>query len=650
MNGKPFLFVLLAALLLLPLAAFSGRDTTYLLTSGDATLEYDPIIVKNIPTHFQVVITDSLLRSHLEGQYMEVFIDGRKHIYPVVDGCITFKQTFDKSTDFEVRVHHASFERGVNPVPLWMSILPPLIAILMALLFKEVFTSLFTGLLVGASIIQYYTSGNILLSIFRGGLSIVDTYAIDALSHRGHLSIIIFSLLIGGTIHIITRNGGMQGVVNRLSAYARSARSGQMATWFLGFLIFFDDYANTLVVGNTMRPVTDRLKVSREKLAYIVDSTAAPIASIAFVSTWIGAELSYIADGIETIGLDATPYGVFFNSLAYAFYPVFALALILFLVRQKLDYGPMLTTERKARAGDSSVPSKGARLSANDNQTLKPEKNINHHSYNAIIPIAVIILGAFSGLLYTGVQEAGWHESHSFTHNLSSAIGHADTYKALLWASLGGLLSAMALTLSQRLLPLDQMMNSMVNGFRSMLTAIIILILAWCIAGVTRQLHTAHFISQILQTLEMTPYPVPAITFVMAALVAFSTGSSWGTMAILYPLILPATWMICQESGLDHDASMSIFYNVVSTVLAGAVLGDHCSPISDTTILSSLASSCDHIAHVRTQLPYALTAGGVAIFAGTLPAAYGVPFYILFPAGLGILYLLVRLLGQPTEQ
>ncbi len=649
MSGKPLLFALLAAFVMLPLADLSARDTPFFLSPGEASLEYDPIIVKSIPTQFQIVITDSLMRSHLEGRYMEVFIDGRKHIYPVVDGRITFQQTFSKSTDFQVQVDQASFEKGMNPIPLWMSILPPLIAILMALLFKEVFTSLFTGLLVGASIIQYYTSGNVLLSIFRGGLAIVDTYVIDALSHRGHLSIIIFSLLIGGTIHIITRNGGMQGVVNRLSAYARSARSGQMATWFLGFLIFFDDYANTLVVGNTMRPVTDRLKVSREKLAYIVDSTAAPIASIAFVSTWIGAELSYIADGIDTIGLAATPYGVFFNSLAYAFYPIFALALIFFLLRQKLDYGPMLTAERKARLWNHST-SPQPPSSTKDDQALNPAKGIAHQSYNAIVPVVVIILGAFSGLLYTGIQEAGWHGGNSFAHNLSIAIGHADTYKALLWASLGGLLSAMALSLTQRLLSLEQVMNSMVSGFRSMLTAIIILVLAWCIAGVTRQLHTADFISQILLNLEMTPYPVPAITFVMAALVAFSTGSSWGTMAILYPLILPATWMICQESGLDHAASMSIFYNVVSTVLAGAVLGDHCSPISDTTILSSLASSCDHIAHVRTQLPYALTAGGVAILFGTLPAAYGVPSYILFPAGLGILYLLVRLLGQPTEK
>ena len=207
----------------------------------------------------------------------------------------------------------------------------------------------------------------------------------------------------------------------------------------------------------------------------------------------------------------------------------------------------------------------------------------------------------------------------------------------------------MLLTISQRILNLKESIDSLINGFRTMLTAVLILTLAWSVALITEHMHTATFISNSMLDMSLSPYFVPAITFILAALVSFSTGSSWGTMAILYPLMLPATWLITQDNGLDYDSSMLIFYNVVACVLTGSVLGDHCSPISDTTILSSLASSCNHIEHVRTQLPYALTVGAVAILAGTIPAAYGVSSYILFPAGLLMLFVLVLILGKKVQ-
>jgi Na+/H+ antiporter NhaC len=229
-------------------------------------------------------------------------------------------------------------------------------------------------------------------------------------------------------------------------------------------------------------------------------------------------------------------------------------------------------------------------------------------------------------------------------------IGNADSYKALLWSSLAGVIIAVILTLSQKLLTLKGSVNSLVEGFKTMLTAVIILVLAWSIALITKYMHTADFVAGILVSINMAPFVLPSIVFMLAAFVAFSTGSSWGTMAILYPLVLPSSWLISQQYGLDHEQSMNIFYNVVSTVLAGSVLGDHCSPISDTTILSSLACSCNHIEHVRTQLPYAMTVGVIAILFGTLPAAYGVPTYILFPLCLVVLYLIVRFFGKKTEE
>jgi len=270
--------------------------------------------------------------------------------------------------------------------------------------------------------------------------------------------------------------------------------------------------------------------------------------------------------------------------------------------------------------------------------------------YNAVIPVFVIVAGTIIGLVSTGLNEVGWDSEIGFSKNLSNVIGNADSYKALLWSSLSGVLVAVLLTISQKILSLKESIDSLVKGFKTMVTAVLILVLAWSIALITKYMHTADFISGILLEINIAPFLIPSITFLLAALVAFSTGSSWGTMAILYPLILPSSWMISQEYGLDYDQSMAIFYNVVSTVLAGSVLGDHCSPISDTTILSSLASSCNHIEHVRTQLPYALTVGLVATFLGTLPAAYGVPSWILFLLNIVVLYFVVVIFGRKVGE
>lgn len=338
-----------------------------------------------------------------------------------------------------------------------------------------------------------------------------------------------FECLIGGMVNIITKNGGMKGVVAILSRYANSPRSGQLVTWILGVAIFFDDYANTLVVGNTMRPITDKLRVSREKLAYIVDSTAAPVAAIAFVTTWIGAELSYIQDGINTIGLDESAYNIFINSLAYSFYPIFTLAFILMLVYKKVDFGPMLTAERKARKEGIQIDEKdGFSNKLND---LDVDENIKARWYNAAIPVLVIIIGTFAGLLYTGWDSEVWNsDEFGFSKKLSTIIGNADSYKALLWSSISGVLVAFTLSIGQRILSLKESIDSLINGFRTMLTAVIILVLAWSLAMVTEHLHTADFISQSMLALSISPYLIPTITFILASLIAFSTGSSWGTM------------------------------------------------------------------------------------------------------------------------
>lgn len=515
-----------------------------------------------------------------------------------------------------------------------MSILPPLVAIVMALLLKEVISSLFFGILTGACIMAYYGGCGPLEAVGTGLLHVVDTYVVGSLYDADHVKIIIFTLLIGGMVKVITANGGMGGIVHWLSKRARGPRSGQLMTFVMDLCVFFDDYSNTLVVGNTMRPLADRLRISREKLAYIVDSTSAPVVAVAFITTWIGAELSYIQDGINHLGLDMSSYSVFFHSLAYSFYPFLTLAFVLMIIFSGRDFGPMLKAERRARASVNTVAEEGQALE-------------HGHAIDALIPLAVLIFGTMLGLVATGYDSSIWTETDQvFFSKLSATIGAADSYQALLWSSLLSLLTAIVITLCRRKTKLVKVMESVVEGFKSMFNAVVILTMAWAIALVTKDMHTAEFVSQLLVQWSLSPALVPAITFVLAALIGFSTGTSWGTMAILYPLILPASWLLCQDQGLSMENTLPVFYNVVASVLAGAVMGDHCSPISDTTIMSSLSSQCDHLQHVGTQMPYALTVGGVALLLGILPSALGLPSWGAFLISLAVLGLIVRFVGK----
>lgn len=550
-------------------------------------------------------------------------------------------------------------------IPGWLSLLPPLIAIILALLFKEVLSSLFIGIFIGAATIGFYTGG--VSGIFAAFLTVLDHYILDALLDSGHISVILFSVIIGAIVAIISKNGGMKGVVNRLVRFARNRRSGMLTTYFLGLAIFFDDYANTLVVGNTMRSVTDRLRISREKLAYIVDSTAAPIAAVAFITTWIGAELGYISGGIEKIetqqGVEVaqSAYSIFISSLSYSFYPIFTLFFMFFLLYRQRDYGPMLKAERRAHAHGVDQDT----VTNKELEEFNPVKGASTKSFNAIIPIIVVITGTFIGLIYTGmtsleaeliaegidVSGGTWAaiggadaENLGFFRKLGLVIGQADSYVSLLWASMSGLFAAIVLTVGQRIMSLKDTMDAVLVGINTMMPAIAILVLAWSLAGVTESLSTAEFLKAFFGEGFEHAWIIPAMTFVLSAVIAFSTGSSWSTMALMYPLVIPLSFAIASaDPGYD---AMEIMYNTIASVLAGAVLGDHCSPISDTTILSSLATSCDHISHVKTQMPYALTVGSVALLIGIIPGAFGVPSLLTIPLGIGALYLVVHFFGK----
>jgi Na+/H+ antiporter NhaC len=615
----------------------------------DIAVDFPDFVVAGVPVTASFTIVDDSLLAEYGNTPLYTMVNGERIILEFSQGKATTEVTFDRPEPFSVKLEGFAYVKEVNPMPLWLSVLPPLVAIVLALVFREVLLALFAGIFFGASVVGFYSNG---FSGMAGGLfRVIDTYIINALNDWGHLAVILFSLFIGAIVAVVSKNGGMMGVVNRISKYATSPRSGQLTAWGMGIAIFFDDYANTLVVGNTLRPVTDRLRISREKLSYIVDSTAAPVAAIAFVTTWIGAQLGYIDDGIAMINeggskMEMGSYAVMVNSLSYSFYPILTLVFIFMLVWMKRDFGPMLRAERSARSQSRTIENQSSENQNHELKALEPAEGAPQKAYNAIIPIGVVIFGTIAGLLVTGWSAETWTDDElSFFRKLSVIIGQSDSYTALLWSSLSGLLVAFALSLGQKLLSAADLIETAFNGFKTMLGAVAILVLAWSLAAITEQMHSAEFLTSIIDG-KVAYWLIPALTFTLAALVAFSTGTSWGTMAILYPLMLPLAWTVCETAGCSPEVTQHIFFHVVSAVLAGSVLGDHCSPISDTTILSSMACSVNHIAHVNTQLPYALTVGAVAITLSIVSAAFDLNGLLMMIFGIGILYGFIRLVGK----
>ncbi len=538
----------------------------------------------------------------------------------------------DESLDVTTQVVESANDGGHFG---WVSVLPPLIAIAMALAFKRVIPALFLGIWVGAWAVYDFSLGGLL----KGGLDSFQIYVLQALANEDHAAIILFSFMIGGMVGIVTRNGGMNGVVNRIAGWATSARRGQVATGVLGLVVFFDDYANTLVVGNTMRPVTDGLRISREKLAYIVDSTAAPVSCLALVTTWIGYEVGLIGTAVEKIeGLDLSAYAVFLSSIPFSFYPILAIFFVFAIVLSRNDFGPMYQAEVRARTtGQLLRPDASIDPEATSGEHTRPKEGKPQRALNAIIPVAVLVLGVMAGLYVTGEGET-----------VRDIIGSADSYKALMWASLLGVIVAYALSVGQRILTVAETVEAWYSGLKSMLFAMIILVLAWSLSGITEVLGTAEYLVLVLGD-AIPAGLLPAIVFLLSAATAFATGSSWGTMGILMPLVIPLTWAVLVVNGMSEPAHYHVLYSTVSCILAGAVWGDHCSPISDTTILSSMASGCDHIDHVRTQLPYALTVGTVAILVGTVPTGFGFPWWLSLLIGASILLAGLRFFGRDPD-
>lgn len=529
--------------------------------------------------------------------------------------------------------------RALSP---WLSLLPPLIAIALALITKEVLLSLFVGVFSGA---LFLANWNPITALART----IDGYVAPSMADPDNAAILVFTTLLGGMVGLINRSGGTLAIVERIQRFATDPRRGQLATWLLGVAIFFDDYSNVLIVGSTMRPITDRLKISREKLAYIVDSTAAPVASIFPISSWIGFEVGLIAAAFAAVGIPMNAYTTFVASIPYRFYPIFALVLGLTIAISGRDFNPMLRAERRARRTGKLLADGDTPLANFDDESVVPPEGTPHRAINAVVPILAVIVVTIVGMMTSGGQGLARADFPGTGAWLREVFGNANSIAALCWASLTGALLALGLPLVQRIFTIRQGLAAMVEGFKSVFLALVVLILAWSIGSVCDQLRTADFLVHLTSGI-LSPHLLPAIIFILSAAVAFATGSSWGTLGILMPLVVPVANSLSVGIGLgmDSPAYATIMIGTISSVLAGSVWGDHCSPISDTTILSSTASGSDHIAHVRTQLPYALSAGVIGILLGDLPTAFGLSPWISLVLGSVVIVTGVLWLGKKS--
>jgi len=530
---------------------------------------------------------------------------------------------------------------------IW-SILPPLVAITLAFVTKNVVVSLFIGIFSGAYMIVLQ-HGSKFTAIIRGFVLMTQEF-VNSLSDSWNAGIVVQTLTIGGLIALISVMGGTRAIAEKLSKSARSAATAQVYTWLMGIFIFFDDYANLLTVGPIMRPVTDKMKVSREKLAFIIDSTAAPVASIALISTWIGYELGLIKHGYLALGLDTNAYSVFINTIPYRFYSLLILVFVFIGAKFRRDFGPMLKAERRAHHEGKPFADGASIMSAIDTEKLPVASTTKLKISNALVPILTLIVGAFIALFYNGYQNivasgnlpqiALVQSSFSFTV-LRECFAESNASVALSQAAVFATLVAIFMGWRQKIFSLKDAVNTWIKGAGAMVITVTILILAWSLSGVVGQLGTADYLVGIVEG-KIPPFLLSTIIFIMGSLISFATGTSYGTMGILMPLAIPLAYAISPDP--------VFMYMNIGAVLTGSIFGDHCSPISDTTILSSMGAACDHIAHVNTQVMYALPVAAIGILACFIPTSLGLPVYISLLLGVIAIAAVFLIFGKNPEK
>ena len=489
------------------------------------------------------------------------------------------------------------------------SLLPPIIAIVLALLTKEVYTSLFVGIIAGGLLYSNFRFEGTLTHAFNDGIvaSVSDPY---------NVGIIVFLIILGIIVMMMNKAGGSAAFGRWASSHIKSRVGAMLATVALGVLIFIDDYFNCLTVGSVMRPVTDKSKISRAKLAYLIDATAAPVCIIAPVSSWAAAVSSYVEEGN---GLQ-----LFIKAIPFNFYAILTIVMMLFLAFAQMDFGPMAKHEKNAKeTGD--VFSGMKKLAETAEESANPKGKV----IDLVLPIAVLIVCCIIGMIYAG----GFFEGASFIQ----AFSDTDASVGLMLGSAVTLIITFFYYLFRRVLTFKEITECIPEGFKSMVPAILILTFAWSLKAMTDSLGAKEFVEQLVRgSAGGLQYFLPVIIFLIACGLSFATGTSWGTFGILIPITL-SVFPLTDPLGIV----------CMSACMAGAVCGDHCSPISDTTIMASAGAQCDHVTHVSTQLPYALTVAAVSavtyIFAGFVPkAAIALPVGVILMIGTLLVIKLIR--------
>lgn len=468
---------------------------------------------------------------------------------------------------------------------LW-SLFPPVIAIGLALITKEVYSSLFVGILSGG-IIYAAASGTGFEGTFK---AVVQDGLITNLSNAYNVGILVFLVVLGIIVVLMNKAGGSRAYGEWAAAHIKGRRGAALSTFFLGVLIFVDDYFNCLTVGSVMRPITDKHSISRSKLAYLIDSTAAPICIIAPISSWAAA-VSGTVEGVNGISL-------FINTIPYNLYAFLTILMVIFISVSDTDYGPMKIHEDNAKNGD--IFTTKSNTYEQDAQPVTERGRV----IDLILPVAVLIVFCVVGMIYTG----GFFSGTDFV----TAFANCDAAYGLSLGSISALIVIIAYYMLRRVLKFNECMDSIAAGFKQMVPAILILTFAWTLKTMTNHLEAGAFVSGVVQSATALSVLLPVILFVVAIGLAFATGTSWGTFGILIPIVTSVfDAELANVSQTGEIPSMVII--CISACLAGAVCGDHCSPISDTTIMASTGAQCDHVNHVSTQLPYALTVAAVCV-------------------------------------
>lgn len=504
-----------------------------------------------------------------------------------------------------------------------VSIIPPILAIVLAWWTRQAIISLFIGILTGATILANYNP-------FMGFLNTFTDFIVASLTDSWNASVIIFLLALGGMIGIMGKAGGTKAIGDYFARKAKTVKKASIATWIMGIVVFIDDYVNMLIVGTTMRPITDELNISREKLSYIMDSTGSPMSSMALISSWVAFELGLIEAGFQQVGIELAVYPSFLRSIPYRFYSIFALILVFIIISQSKDFGPMYKAEVRARKTGKVLRDGAKPMISKELTEMEDIDETGLSAFQTLGLILSVVIFAIFGIWFDGGGLAG--------ASLTTALTTGDSGTALLWASFISSILTGLFVFFQSSLDTSEVLDSWIDGAKAMLFACVILILVWSIAAVTGELGTANFIVEHAKGV-IAPWLIPTLVFFISFIIAFSTGSSWTAQAIVMPIAIP----------LAYSIGAPLFISI-GAVLTGGAGGGHCSPLSDCTILASTGAGADHMDHVNTQLPYALLAAAVAIIFGYIPAALGVPAYILIPLGIFVMYLFVKFVGKSVKE